>query len=87
MVLFISQFQPRLVNALEGYPNNPGKIRSSGGCNSKIVLEVITLVSLDNWVQVLAHEAWKRRHRSAKTFWKFFVGKSSGSKNECTHFR
>ena len=43
------------------------------------------LVSFDDWVQVLAHEAQKRRHRSTKIFWESFVCKNSASGIECKH--
>ena len=83
--LFDCQFQSCLANAFEDCPNVPGKIRSVIGCNSNVIHVLSTLVSLDNWDQVLAHETWESRQRSAETLCKSFVGKCSASKIEYMH--
>ena len=86
MAFLYCQLQSCLANALEDCPNVPGKVRSIIGCNSNVVYVLSTLVSFDDWVQVLTHETWKSRHRSAKTLCKSFIGKSSASKIERKHF-
>ena len=59
VALLNCQFQSCLANTPEDCPNVPRKVRSISGCNSKIIHVLSTLVSFDNWVQVLAHEARK----------------------------
>ena len=86
VALFNCQFQFCWVYALEDCPNVPGKPRSINGYNSNVVHVLSTLVSVNNWVQVFAHEALKSRHRSVDTLWKSFVGKGSAGKIECEHF-
>ena len=86
VVLLDCQFHSCIANALEDCPNVPGKVRSVIGCDSNIIHLLSTLVSLDNWVQILAHEAWKSRHRSAKALCKSPVGKRCASKIESKHF-
>ena len=86
MALLDCQFQSRLANALENCPNAPGKVRSIIGCDANVVHVMGTLVSFDNWVQVLRLETLKSRHRSAKTLCKSFVGKGSAGEIECKYF-
>ena len=64
----------------------PRKIRSIIGWKSNIIHALSTLVSLNNWVQVIAHETRKTRHGSAETLCKSFLGKSSASRIEREHF-
>ena len=85
MALFSCQFYSCLANSLEDYPNVPDKVPSIFGCNFNIVHVLTTLASLDNWVQVLTHEAQKSRYRSVETLCKSFIGKSSARKVECEH--
>ena len=56
MALLEFLFQSHLVNALENCPNNPGNVGSIIGCDFKVVHLLSTLVNLDDWVQVVAHE-------------------------------
>ena len=79
MALVDCQFQSCLADAIRA------KVRSIIGCDCNVVHVLNTVVSFDNWVQVLAHEARKSRHRSAETLFKSFVGKSSAGKTECKH--
>ena len=50
------QFQSYLANALEDCPNVPDEVRSFISCDSNVVYVLSTLISFDNWVQVLTHE-------------------------------
>ena len=65
----------------------PGKILSVVGCRCNIVHLLSTLVSFDNWVQVLAHETQKFKRRSAEILSKSFVGNRSADKNDCKQFQ
>ena len=80
------QFQSCSVNSLKYCPKVPVKIPTIVGCNPNIILVLSTMVSFDNWVQVLAQNGWKSRHQSAEILWKSTVGKSSATKIECQHF-
>ena len=80
------QFQSRLTTAPKDCQNVLGQVHSNIGCDSNVVHIMSTLVSFDYWVQLLAHETWKSRHRFSEILCKSFLGKSSASKNECKHF-
>ena len=86
MALLYCQFLSCVVNELEDCPSVPGKFRSIAGYNNDVVHVLKTLVSLDNWVQVLAHETWRGTHRSAKTLCESLVGKNSASKSKRKQF-
>ena len=57
--------QSCLANALEDFPNVPGKLLCIVIRNPSFVQVRSTLIILDNCVLVLAHEIWKCRQRSA----------------------
>ena len=84
---FNCQFQSCLAKALKNCPNVAGKIRTIIGCKPNVIHALSTLISLDNCVQLLAHEGGKGRYRSAKSFCKSPVGKGSAGEIECKHFR
>ena len=86
MALFNYLFQSCLASALEDSPNVLEKVRSIVGCSSNIVHVLSTLVTFDNWIQVLTQEARKSRHRSAETLCKSFVGESFAIKTDCELF-
>ena len=87
MALLYCQFQSCWANALEDSRKFPGEFRSIVGCNPNVVHVLNTLVSFNNWVELLTYRTWKGRHGLAQTLCKSFVGRSSASKIECKQFR
>ena len=55
------QFQSCLAIVLEYCSDVLGQVRSIIGCDCNVVHVMRTLVSLDDWVQVLKHENLKKQ--------------------------
>ena len=80
--LFDCKFQCCFANALRECRDVKGKFRSFDFRNSNVNHILSTLVCLESWVQVLAHEAWKCWDRSAETLLESFVGNHSAGEIE-----
>ena len=86
MALVYCQFQSFFANGLEDFSSFPGEIRGNLSCNPNMVHVLSAFVSLDDCTQILAHTAWKYRHRSARSFSQSFIGQKSAGEFECSPF-
>ena len=85
--LFFGEFHSGFSSGLNDSSNFSGEIRSIVGCKSDIAYVFSVLVDVDNWVQVLTHESWEGRNRSAEASRNSSDDKNFAGKNEGKHFQ